>query len=167
MTPTDEIRVQASKIRLLALDSDGVLTDGGVYINTDGSEFRRFDIKDGLGLKLLLAAGLQIVIISGGTSCCVKTRANSLGIMHVYLDVIDKLAVLREICEQFVFTLDQIAYIGDDKPDLPALRAVGLSCAPNDAHVDVISSAMYVASKRGGQGAVREICDVILACQQK
>jgi 3-deoxy-D-manno-octulosonate 8-phosphate phosphatase (KDO 8-P phosphatase) len=146
-------------IRLLALDSDGVLTDGGVYLADDGHEFRRFDIKDGLGLKRVMQAGLQVAIISSASCEVVRIRAEALGIKHVYLGVQDKLACLKQVCSQLGINLDQVAYMGDDLPDLPVIQAVGFPIAPADAMDKVKSLATMVTLKAGGRGAVREVCD--------
>lgn len=154
-----EIREKLKRIRLLALDSDGVLTDGGVYIADDSCEFRRFDIKDGLGLKQVMQAGIQIAIISSALCEIVRVRAETLGIKHVYLDTQDKLACLKRICKQLSINLDEVAYMGDDLPDLPVLMSVGLACAPYDAVDAVKSVAAIVTMRAGGHGAVREVCD--------
>jgi 3-deoxy-D-manno-octulosonate 8-phosphate phosphatase (KDO 8-P phosphatase) len=154
-----DLREKFRHIRLLALDSDGVLTDGGVYIIDDGREFRRFDIKDGLGLKRVMQAGLQVAIISSASCEAVRVRAKGLGIEHVYLGVQDKLARLQQVCDQMGIALDEVAYIGDDLLDLPLLRAVGLACAPADAMEEVKNAVALVTSKAGGHGAAREICD--------
>lgn len=150
-------------IRLLGLDVDGVLTDGGVYIFEDGSEFRRFNIKDGLGLKCLADHGFHIVIISSASTTAIRHRAQRLGIQDVYLGVADKLEVLNKVCLQYGITLEEVAYIGDDLPDLPILNAVGMPCAPADAVQSVKLAACYVCSAAGGHGAVREICDLLLS----
>jgi 3-deoxy-D-manno-octulosonate 8-phosphate phosphatase (KDO 8-P phosphatase) len=157
-----QLRTRAAKIRLLALDSDGVLTDGGVYMSDDGHEFRRFDIKDGLGLKRVMEAGIAVAIISGADSNQVLRRAQKLGIAEAYVGVKDKLARLLEICQRMNLALDQVAYMGDDLPDLLVLDQVGLPCAPVDAVEAVKSRALWVASKPGGFGAVRELCDLLV-----
>lgn len=158
MNPHKDLR----HIRLLAMDSDGVLTDGGVYIAADGQEFRRFDIKDGLGLKRVMQAGLHVAIISSASCQAVQVRANVLGIEHVFLGVKDKLTCLRQLCVRLDFAVEQVAYMGDDLPDIPILQAVGYSIAPADAVMVVRQMVCYVTSKQGGHGAVREVCDLIL-----
>lgn len=158
---TEEIRKSASLVRLLALDSDGVLTDGGVYLMDDGREFRRFDIKDGLGLKRIKEIGIQVAIVSGAACDSVVHRAHQLGIVEVFVAVPDKLATLKEICQRLDISLSQVAYIGDDLPDLPVLKCVGFPCAPCDACKEVKTVAKFVSSMRGGYGAVREVCDLI------
>lgn len=153
------------KVRLLALDSDGVLTDGGVYVDDRGLEFRRFDIKDGLGLKRVMEAGIHVAIISGSDAKPVLHRARNLGIDEVHVGVTDKLRCLQGICERVGVMLDEVAYIGDDLPDLAIMDHVGLACAPADAHELVIAKARIITRSRGGQGAVRELCEIIYSDQ--
>jgi len=157
-----DLRTRLAQIRLLALDSDGVLTDGGVYMSDDGHEFRRFDIKDGLGLKRVMQADIHVAIISGADSNQVIQRARKLGITEAYVGVQDKLARLLDICQRLNLTLDQAAYIGDDLPDLPVMDRVALPCAPADAVAAVKDRAFWIASKPGGFGAVRELCDLLI-----
>lgn len=157
-----ELQHRLSSVRLLALDSDGVLTDGGVYISEEGCSFRRFDIKDGLGLRNLLDAALDVVILSSSPDKSVLRRAQTLGISRVYIGVQDKLAKLIEICQHLGVEMDQVCYMGDDLPDLPVMQVVGLACAPNNASPEVLSITDYICEHDGGFGAVREICDLIL-----
>jgi 3-deoxy-D-manno-octulosonate 8-phosphate phosphatase (KDO 8-P phosphatase) len=156
-----------SRVKLLALDSDGVLTDGGVMIFADGSEFRRFDIKDGMGLRRLLEQEIQIVIISSSTNQAVIHRAKKLGIQHIYTGVENKLNCLQKVCQELGFDLESVCYMGDDLPDLPVMKAVGLSCAPADAIEAVLAAAAYVCLHKGGHGAVREVCDHLFRSQGK
>lgn len=157
-----ELGKRLRQVRLLALDVDGVLTDGGVYIGEDGHELRRFDIKDGLGLKRVMAAGIIVAIISSSPVAAVAYRAQRLGIEEVHLGITDKLLTLREICERYAVALEQVCYVGDDLVDLPVLEAVGLPCATADAVNQVRQVALYVTQARGGYGAVREICDLLI-----
>lgn len=164
-----ELSERLCQVRLLAVDVDGVLTDGGVYIGDDGRELRRFDIKDGLGLKQAQTAGLILAIISSSPVEAIAYRAQRLGIEEVHLDITDKLQTLREICERYAVALEQVCYVGDDLVDLPVLQAVGLPCAPADAVIQVQQAARYVTLARGGYGAVREVCDLLVqrtACTQ-
>lgn len=154
---SNDVQQLIQNIRLLALDSDGVLTDGGVYMLEDGTEFRRFDIKDGLALKRLMACGIQVAIISTSIATPVAHRAARLGITHIFLGVEDKLETLQRLCAELGLTLDQVAYMGDDLTDLPVLNAVGFPCAPSDAVAEVRCSALHVTSALGGRGAVREV----------
>lgn len=158
-----EWRAWFQRIRLLALDSDGVLTDGGVYVDEDGCQFRRFDIKDGAGLKMVMDAGIGVVVISSSPNSAVLHRCQQLGIKEVHVGVTDKLSCLRAICEQCGVGLAEVSYLGDDLVDLPVLKAVGLSCAPADAIGLVQEQVHLVLSKRGGHGAVREICDLLVS----
>lgn len=157
---SNDIKQLITNIRLLALDCDGVLTDGGVYVLEDGTEFRRFDIKDGLGIKRVMEHGIEVAIISNSISTAVAHRAARLGIKHVCLGIENKLGVLQELCSQLNLTLDQVAYIGDDLTDVPVLNAVGFPCAPADAVEEARYAALYVARHPGGHGAVREICEL-------
>ena len=151
-----------AEIKLLALDADGVLTDGGVYIFEDGRQFRRFDIKDGLGLKRVMKAGIHVAIISGSAVKAVAHRAQQLGIKEVHLGIQDKRKKLREICRRLDISITDAAYIGDDLTDLPVLRSVGMPCAPADAVQAVREQAVLVTESSGGHGAVREICEKLL-----
>jgi len=158
-----DLHDRLSHVRLLAMDVDGVLTDGGVYILESGEEFRRFDIKDGLGLKRVIATGIHIVWISAGKCESVRKRATNLGIMHVYLGIDEKMSILEHFCQNKAIRLDSVAYIGDDLTDLQVLQSVGVAFAPADAINQIKEIANYVTSRRGGCGAVREVCDILLA----
>jgi 3-deoxy-D-manno-octulosonate 8-phosphate phosphatase (KDO 8-P phosphatase) len=161
-----EIERRLRQVRLLALDVDGVLTDGGIYMFEDGTEFRRFEIKDGLGLMRVKKAGIEVVIISTTAVRAILHRAEQLGITEVYLEAWDKLPVLLGICERLGIPLEQVAYMGDDLMDLPLLEQVGLPCAPADAMDSVKSRARLVTRSAGGHGAVRELCELLLAYVQ-
>ena len=156
------LQSKIKQIKLLAFDSDGVLSDGGVYIFSNGEEFRRFDIKDGMGLAQCLKAGYEVAVISGSPSLHVKFRAARLGIQHVFLGVADKLECLQVLCGSLDITLDQVVFMGDDLADLSIMRAVGFACAPADAATEIKQAAHYVCQHPGGHGAVREVCDMIL-----
>ncbi len=159
----DDLKRRIANIRLLALDSDGVLTDGGVYVLEDGTEFRRFDIKDGLGLKRVMEAGIEVAIISASSSQAIVHRAQCLGIHRVYVGVDDKRQVLLRLCQELEIGPEQVAYVGDDLTDLPVLSEVGLPCAPADAIGAVKEAVLLITSQPGGHGAVREVCDSLLA----
>jgi 3-deoxy-D-manno-octulosonate 8-phosphate phosphatase (KDO 8-P phosphatase) len=154
---------RSNDIKLLAMDIDGVLTDGGVYISEEGNETRRFDIKDGLGLKKVMAEGIQVIWVSSGVCEAARSRANGLGIDEVHLGVVDKLGLLERICDENGITLDKVAYIGDDLTDVTALKRVGLACAPKDAVESIKRFTHYITEARGGHGAVREVCDLLLS----
>ncbi|MDH6058052.1 KdsC family phosphatase [Umezakia ovalisporum] len=154
-----ELQQRLAQIKLLALDVDGVLTDGGLYYTETGEELKKFNVKDGMGLKLIMQAGIQVAIITNSTSPTVLHRAKKLGISHVFLGAEDKLSVLENLCQQLHINLEQVAYIGDDINDLPVLKAVGCPLTVADAIPENLSVAIYVTKKLGGCGAVREVCD--------
>ena len=151
-----------AKIKLLLLDVDGVLTNGQIIYDNQGNELKAFDVKDGHGLKLLQRAGIKIGIITGRSSDVVRLRAKELGIEILYQGALRKLEPYLEILSEQGLTDDQVAYVGDDVIDLPILRRVGFSATVADAVPEVPPLVDYVASRPGGRGAVREICDLLL-----
>ena len=153
------------RIKLLLLDVDGVLTDGCIIYNDNGAETKIFNVKDGLGIRLLMEAGIQVGIVTGRTSKALYHRCNNLGISLIFDGVPEKTSVLELISEQTGLLAEEIAFVGDDLPDLPLLRRVGLSIAVADAHETVIENVDMVTSKKGGDGAVREVCEAILKAQ--
>jgi len=155
-------RARASALRLLALDVDGVLTDGRLYYGNDGEELKAFNIKDGVGLKLLQQAGVAVAIITGRRSQIVERRATELGIAHVVQGREDKRAALEELCASLDLALSQCAYMGDDLPDLGALRAAAIGLAPADAVEAVAEAADWQSRYPGGGGCVREACEQLL-----
>jgi len=157
-----DLNERLQRIRLLAMDVDGVLTDGGVYIFENGEEFRRFDIKDGLGLKRAMERGIQVVWISAGSCEATLTRAKNLGVQGTFLQVEDKAQFLEQYCKQNAIPLETVAYIGDDLTDLKIMQRVTLPCAPADADECVKEAALLITTKPGGHGAVREICDMLI-----
>jgi len=156
---------RAKTIKLAIFDVDGVMTDGRLYFLADGSEFKTFNTLDGHGIKMLIASGVLTAIISGRTTPAVERRANNLGIQHLYQGREDKLAVLEELLAELGLDYSQVAYLGDDLPDLPVIRRVGLGMAVANAHGFVRQHAHGVTSARGGEGAVREFCELILDAQ--
>jgi len=153
---------KARQIKLFLLDVDGVLTDGSVtYVGAD-VETKSFNIKDGLGIKLLHDAGIMVGIVTGRVSAMVERRAKELGIEQVVQGREDKGNALIEFAKRHNLDTDHIAYMGDDLPDLKAMQKAGIAMAPADAHTDVLSIADWTATKNGGAGAVREACDFIL-----
>ena len=158
---------RAAGIRLLALDADGVLTDGRIHIaDASGSEWAMgFSVRDGHGLRLLLGAGLEVAVISGRDSYGLRLRLGELGIRRLALRCGDKQAALTEMLAQLDLEPSQTAFVGDDAPDLPVMRQAGLAIAVADAHPDVRAAADWVTVLPGGQGAVREVCDFLLAVQ--
>lgn len=153
---------KAAKTRLLALDVDGVLTDGRLYFAEDGQELKTFDTQDGHGIKMLQQSGIICAIITGRNTKLVERRANNLGITHLLQGREDKLVALRELSAELGIALENMAYVGDDWPDLPAIRAAGLGIAVANAHGELHTHADYVTRLEGGRGAVREVCDLLL-----
>jgi 3-deoxy-D-manno-octulosonate 8-phosphate phosphatase (KDO 8-P phosphatase) len=149
--------------RLLVLDVDGVLTDGRLYFGPRGEALKVFHVRDGNGIVLLRRAGIAVAVISGRRSPMVAVRCRELGVRHVYQGVRDKLTVLKRLCARLKLPLTACAAVGDDLPDLPLLHAVALSFAVADAHADVRRAARFVTTLAGGAGAVREVCDELLA----
>ncbi|HXV21939.1 MAG TPA: HAD-IIIA family hydrolase [Desulfuromonadales bacterium] len=156
------MRERLHRIRLLLLDVDGVLTDGRIIYDAQGVETKAFDVKDGHGLKLLQRAGVQVGIITGRQSEVVNIRARELGIDIVYQGAKDKLVPFEEILRNLHLAADEVAYMGDDLPDLPVLRRAGWAVAPADAVGEIKPFVHYVTRHPGGRGAVREVCDLLL-----
>ncbi|TLF49643.1 HAD family hydrolase [Halomonas urmiana] len=153
------------RVRLLALDVDGVLTDGRLYFQTDGVEIKAFHTLDGHGIKLLQRAGIVVALITGRDSPMVSRRAAALGIQHVFQGAEKKLTVLRELCARLEMELDQVAYCGDDMPDVAAIRRAGVGISVPGAPSYIRKHADWVTEAVGGHGAVREICDTLLQAQ--
>ncbi len=151
-----------SDIKLLALDVDGVLTDGTIIINGDGSESKFFNVQDGHGIRLWLRAGLKIALFSGRASAPTEIRAKQFGIENVFQDCHYKLPVLEKFLKQEGLTPQQAAYVGDDLQDLPAIRYVGFGVAVANAVDEVKKYADFVTTRPGGAGAVREVIEYIL-----
>lgn len=154
-----------SDIRLLVLDVDGVLTDAGVYIAADGSDTKRFSIKDGLGIKIAMEAGLGVAIISGHASEATVHRFRGLGVEDVIVGALDKTPPFNELLQRHGLEARQVAAMGDDLPDLPLLRAAGFAATVPDAPVEVRGAADLVTQRHGGEGAVREVIEHILKAQ--
>ena len=155
----------ATKIRLLLLDVDGILTDGKLYFSNSGEESKAFHSLDGHGIKMLMRAGIPVGIITGRKSNIVTNRASDLGIDILYQGREDKIDALREIIANTGIPADAIAYVGDDLPDLPVLQAVRLSFSVPGAHPELKSAVNAITTRSGGEGAVREITDFILSSQ--
>jgi len=161
----EELRACLAQIKLLALDVDGVMTDGGLYYTETGEELKKFNVKDGLGIKLLMAAGIQVAIISAGFSASTLHRAKRLGIDLVFTGIENKLETLEQLCQQLNVSLSEVAYVGDDLIDVPILQRVGCPITVADAMPANQAIAQYITHLSGGQGAVREVCDLLLAVQ--
>ncbi len=151
-----------SKIKLVVLDVDGTLTDGGIYYDANGNEMKRFCVKDGLGIKVGIAAGLEFAIITGRNSPIVERRAQELGIQHLIQGAQKKLPVLRQLMAQLCMCSDEVAYIGDDLNDLAAMKEVGFAACPADAAEETKAFCHYVAPTNGGDGAVRACIEMML-----
>jgi len=149
-------------VALCVLDVDGVLTDGTFVLAADGAEFKSFHARDGLGLRLLKDAGVKVALLSGRDSAAVERRARELGLDACLQGRSDKVAALYELGTRFGVAPDAMAYMGDDLVDVPAMRAVGFSAAPADAHATARDAAHWVAAAPGGRGAVRDLCEHIL-----
>jgi 3-deoxy-D-manno-octulosonate 8-phosphate phosphatase (KDO 8-P phosphatase) len=160
-----EFNARLAQVKLLVLDVDGTLTDGGLYYSDSGEELKKFNVKDGQGLKLLMQTGVAVAIITASTATSTVHRAKKLGISHVYIGVEDKLTVMQSLCQQLAIDLAQVAYAGDDVNDLPALQVVGCPCTVADAVAAAKQAALYITQQKGGDGAVREICDLLIASQ--
>jgi 3-deoxy-D-manno-octulosonate 8-phosphate phosphatase (KDO 8-P phosphatase) len=170
MSPQQHDRNVMSKarhIQLLVLDVDGVLSDGRLYFSNAGEEIKNFHIQDGLGIKLLARGGVEVAIITGRSSNIVALRAEQLGVRHVMQGREDKLAALQELCKLLALDLNRVAYMGDDLPDLAAIRRAGLSLTVANANPVVRNHADWVSQHNGGDGAVREACELILDAQHK
>ncbi len=159
---------KASKIKLIATDVDGVLTDGSIFIEGDFKEpFGKFSIYDGMGISIAHKCDLQIVIISGRKSKCSEARFRDLGVDEVYTGIDNKKEKLFEIVNRLNIELDNVAYIGDDLVDLGVMSIVGLTVAPKNAMPIVKERVHYIAEKKGGEGVLREVVDLILHAQNK
>jgi 3-deoxy-D-manno-octulosonate 8-phosphate phosphatase (KDO 8-P phosphatase) len=156
---------RARAVRLAVFDVDGVLTDGTLYIGAQGEAFKAFNILDGHGVKMLHAAGIATAIISGRSSEAVSRRAAELGIAHVVQGSSDKVAALDELLAALGLEASACAFVGDDLPDLPAMRRCGFAVAVANAADAVKAAAHYVTRASGGHGAVREFCELVLRAQ--
>ncbi|MBN2719869.1 MAG: HAD-IIIA family hydrolase [Proteobacteria bacterium] len=163
--PDQKILEAAGRIRLIALDVDGVLTDGKITLTSSGEEIKSFHVRDGHAVKLANRAGLTVALITGRESPIVDQRARELGIALVFQGALRKKEALEILLLKTGFSADQIAYMGDDLVDLPVLGAVGLACAPSDADPEVLARVPLITHARGGEGAVREMIQFILSAQ--
>jgi YrbI family 3-deoxy-D-manno-octulosonate 8-phosphate phosphatase len=161
-TQEKSLRSLLQEIRLFATDVDGVLTDAGMYYSESGDEWKKFNTRDGMGIKLLQKAGLITAIVTQERTRLVARRAEKLAIPELHQGVMDKLSVIREMVARHGISLQQVAYIGDDVNDIEALQAVGFSAAPADGLPQVLKVVDYVCQQKGGEGAVRELAEMIL-----
>jgi YrbI family 3-deoxy-D-manno-octulosonate 8-phosphate phosphatase len=161
------LQAKLGKVRMLAMDVDGVLTDAGMYYSESGDELKKFNTRDGMGIKLLQAAGFVTAFITKEKTAIVERRGQKLAVPEVHQGVDDKLTDLTRLARKYGLTPEQVAYIGDDVNDLEVLCAVGFSAAPADAMPVVLQAVHYVCVKKGGEGAVRELADLLLAARGK
>jgi len=150
------------RIKLLLLDVDGVMTDGGIIYNDHGEEIKKFNCRDGLGLRLLMDAGIKVGIVTGRKSGVLMHRCKNLGISLIFDGIIEKSSVLELVLQQTRIDSMEIAFMGDDLVDLPLMKRVGLAVTVADAHETVLEHAHMITSAKGGVGAVREVCESIL-----
>lgn len=162
-----DAKTRAARIKLVAFDIDGVMTDGGLHYTDDGGELKTFNVQDGLGLKFMQRAGIELAIVTGRTSGVVAARAADLGIEHVYQGVANKRAAVGGLLEKLGLHWHDCAFMGDDVIDLPAMTQCGLAIAPANARPIVKEYAHAVTDAAGGHGAVREAIEFILAAQDK
>lgn len=160
-----ELLRRAARVRLLALDVDGVLTDGHLYFSNSGDEIKTFSTLDGQGIKLLQGSGVPVAVITARESLLVARRAENLGIRHLVQNCHDKYAALQGLLDTLGLALEQTAYVGDDLPDLACITRVGLGISVPNGHASVRERAALVTRQAGGSGAVREVCDLIMAAQ--
>jgi 3-deoxy-D-manno-octulosonate 8-phosphate phosphatase (KDO 8-P phosphatase) len=161
------VRTRLARLKLMVFDVDGVLTDAGLWYTEQGETIKRFNALDGHGLKMLTVSGIQVALVTGRESPIIARRAAELGLGAVMQNVRDKGAVLNELTTRYGVTLEQTGFMGDDLIDLPAMQRAGFSATVPDAPAYITQAAHWVAEKRGGHGAARECCDLILAAQQR
>jgi 3-deoxy-D-manno-octulosonate 8-phosphate phosphatase (KDO 8-P phosphatase) len=164
-TTDERLLRKISRVKLLILDVDGVMTDGRIIIDDAGLESKQFDVRDGHGLKMLMRCNIDVVLLTGRRSQVVTHRAADLGIAEVHQGIWNKLDVFKEILQRRNLAPEETAYVGDDVVDIPLLKRVGFGVSISDAVPDARRVADYVTRHRGGRGAVREVCEMILKAQ--
>ena len=157
-----DILAKAARTKLVIFDVDGVLTDGSLFVGDDGQEYKAFNSRDGHGIKMLMKHGVEVAIITGRTSKVVEHRVANLGIVHVYQGALDKLVCFNELIAKLGIDPQDIAYVGDDVVDLPVMTKVGLAIAVQDAHAFVKQHAHWQTPNRGGRGAARDVCELLI-----
>lgn len=157
----------AQRLRLLVLDCDGVLTDGALYFGASGEQLKVFHVRDGHGIKQVQAAGIEVAVISGRRSPALSRRCRELGIRHLYQGVADKSAALDVLLRKLKLSDTQTACVGDDTPDVALFKRAALAVAVADAHVDALAASHWITTLPGGRGAVREVCDALLAARSR
>ncbi|MDP1832360.1 MAG: HAD hydrolase family protein [Geothrix sp.] len=161
----DDLDLRAAKIRLLCTDIDGVLTTGALHYGAEPGHTKAFHVRDGAAIKWLQRAGLPVAFISGLESSATRNRARDLGVEDCFAGHLDKQPVLDQLCAKYGLTCDQVAHLGDDLPDLPLLRRVGLACCPSDAALEVRAACHWVVDVPGGRGVLRAVAERILKAQ--
>lgn len=159
------LKARARKIRCLFLDIDGVMTDCKLYLTPSGEELKAVNVKDGYGIKALMRAGIEVAVISGRPSPAMHKRLTDLGVSHIFLNTEEKIPAYEAVCKKLSLRDEQCAHMGDDVPDLPLFARVGLALAVADAHATAKNAAHWLSKNRGGDGAIREAADMILAAQ--
>lgn len=167
MEVSAQVRELAATVKLAIFDVDGVLTNGGLMLGPHGQEFKNFHVRDGLGLVMLRDNGIVLAVITGRKSRVVTERMAQLGIEYVFQGQSDKLQALETLLDDLKIDPGAVCYVGDDLPDLPVMMRVGLPIAVADAHSKLIEHAVWKTRANGGAGAVREVCEMILAAQGK
>lgn len=162
-----DILAKAARIKLVIFDVDGVLTDGGLFMDHQGHEYKKFNSRDGHGMKMLQETGVEIAIITGRNSPVVNHRMNGLGVKHVYQGQQDKRVAFQQLMNDLKLDPANVAYVGDDVVDLPVMRQVGFAVAVQDAHLLVKQHAHWQTPSRGGCGAARDVCELIMEAQGK
>jgi 3-deoxy-D-manno-octulosonate 8-phosphate phosphatase (KDO 8-P phosphatase) len=157
-----DILEKAARIRLIIFDVDGVLTDGSLFVGDDGQEYKAFNSRDGHGIKMLIRHGVTVAIITGRTSMVVEHRMKNLGIEHVYQGQLEKLPAYEKLARELGISAEETAYVGDDVVDLPVMRRVGLAIAVQDAHPLVRAHSHWQTPSRGGRGAARDACEMLM-----
>ena len=160
-----EIKNKASKIKMVVFDVDGVMTDGSITYDENGVEYKTFNVKDGQGIVSITKAGIITAIITARNNGTVKHRFENLGMTRLFMGQKDKLVAMKQLLDDYNLDFSQVAYMGDDLPDLCVLREVGLPCCPNDAVDEVKEVCKFISAKNGGRGAVRELTDLIYKTQ--
>ncbi|MCD7879631.1 MAG: HAD-IIIA family hydrolase [Candidatus Gastranaerophilales bacterium] len=161
-----ELRNRAAKIKMVVFDVDGVMTDGSITYDDKGIEYKTFNAKDGQGIVMITKAGIITAIITARESAVVKHRFNNLGMTKLYMGQKHKIIALRELLAEYNLDASQVAYMGDDLPDICVLKEVGFACCPSDAVNEVKDICHFISAKRGGRGAVRELTDLIYKIQK-
>jgi len=162
---TSDAAAKLKKVKILLLDVDGVMTDGKIIYSDNGSEIKAFCVKDGLGIRLLMNAGIKIGVVTGRSSEALHHRCKNLHIEYIFDGVLNKAFILDRVVEMTGIQASEIAYMGDDLPDIPIMKNSGIPIAVADAHESVVETACIVTSAKGGNGAIREVCEAILKTQ--